>query len=39
LKLLIANGCTQGQGFYLIKPLTADQITAVLIKQRDENNS
>jgi diguanylate cyclase (GGDEF)-like protein len=39
LKLLIANGCTQGQGFYLSKPLTADQITAVLIKQRDENNS
>jgi diguanylate cyclase (GGDEF)-like protein len=39
LKLLIANGCPQGQGYYLSKPLTAQQITAVLKKQQDDNKS
>jgi diguanylate cyclase (GGDEF)-like protein len=39
LKLLVANGCAQGQGYYLSKPLTTDQITTVLKRQRDENIS
>ncbi|MCD6039858.1 MAG: hypothetical protein K0S27_1258 [Gammaproteobacteria bacterium] len=32
LQFLIANGCPQGQGYYLCKPLNADQMTSFLKK-------
>lgn len=32
LQFLIANGCPQGQGYYLCKPLNAKQMTAFLKK-------
>jgi diguanylate cyclase (GGDEF)-like protein len=31
-KFLVANGCTQGQGYYLSKPLTTEQITDFINK-------
>ena len=39
LDILIANGCPQGQGFYLGKPLSVDQMTVVLKQQADSKKS
>jgi diguanylate cyclase (GGDEF)-like protein len=35
LAILVENGCPQGQGFYLSKPLSVEQMTAILKQQED----
>ncbi len=39
LEFLVSNGCPQGQGYYLCKPLNAKQMTAFLKKNKKTSGS